>query len=174
VRRILILLVSLVAFGGLLPVGATPEGCTKLGTKDGDILTGNRNHEKLCSLGGPDYIHANGGSDSLLGGPGQDTLVGGGGRDRIKGGPGSDKLFSIDQIEGNDIIRAGTGKDSCFADRGDIVKDCEHVSWGNGDRTTRALSASLLGVAEVGEEALENQVPACPDPADSPPCELGG
>jgi Ca2+-binding RTX toxin-like protein len=168
-RRILILLISLIAFGGLVPVaGSVPsvEGCTKIGTKDGDILTGNPDDEKFCSLGGPDNIHTNGGNDIALGGSGRDTIVGGGGRDRIRGEEGSDKLFSIDQISGNDIIRAGTGKDSCFADPGDILRGCERVSRGNGDRTTRALSSSFLGVAEIGEEALEDQVPACPSPAD--------
>jgi len=67
------------------------------------------------------------GNDTLDGGPtaGNNTLEGGKGSDNVLGRDGSDILKVIDGVSGNDSADGGAGTDTCTADVGDTVLNCE-------------------------------------------------
>jgi hypothetical protein len=183
----LTLALGLWAFGAfVLTSEALPANCTELGTQDRDILAGTPGPDRICALGGGDYVHAGGKRDVVFGMAGGDTLVAGGGRDTLKGGSGRDKLFAIDQHKGNDVIYGGPGDDQCFIDRRDQVHGCEHVHRvGTSkavDATIRALEQAILGESLLGEEFQEDAIQGgepggpggppfanCPSPADAKP-----
>lgn len=178
-RRVLAL-----SFAGLLMLASsrttpsvvepkTPKpDCTEIGTPGRDILAGTEEHDVICALAGPDYVHGDGKGDKIRGAGGSDTLVGGGGADRIRGGKGEDRIFTIDQRP-HDTIWGGPGEDRCYADVGDKVYGCEHVSYGNTVRALTALDHALYDTTVVGQIAQEEASPS-PDPSchgnDPPPC----
>jgi Ca2+-binding RTX toxin-like protein len=61
-----------------------------VGSRFGDVLTGNASGNTLLGLGGADTINGGAGSDRLDGGAGDDDLRGGGGNDLLVGGAGDD------------------------------------------------------------------------------------
>jgi Ca2+-binding RTX toxin-like protein len=48
--------------------------------------------------------------------------------DTLYGDSGDDFLFSDNNPAGKDIVYCGSGRDRVFADRKDVLYDCERVS----------------------------------------------
>ena len=144
---------------------AVPGGCTKVGTPDRDIMSSDGRQDRLCSRGGNDYLASGGGKDSLFSGPGNDTAVGGDGPDTVVGHGGNDKLFSIDQVHGNDVLRGGPGEDRCFGDKGDRFRGCERaIRVGTSpavEAVFEAYATQFLGIAGLGE-LFQNAAPVPP------------
>lgn len=137
---------------GLYVLGEVPAECTIVGTFGDDTLQGTDGDDVICGLGGDDTITAGDGDDTVLGGDGDDVvdgeqgddtldgeggddlvrggrgvdgLTGGDGADTLDGGRGDDTLDGVDGVEGNDALDGGLGADSCAADPGDAVTNCE-------------------------------------------------
>ena len=105
---------------------AAPAVNDVAGTGRADVLRGTSGRDVLRGLGGGDKLFGRGGDDTLLGGPGKDRLVGGPGRDKHDGGSGDDIIEARDGRR--DSIVCGAGRDTVYADRGDIVgRSCERV-----------------------------------------------
>jgi Mg-chelatase subunit ChlD len=127
--------------------GATPEqfdparGCTVLGTKLGDVLTGTDGDDVICGGGGGDTISAGAGNDVIYGDDGGDTIKGGDGDDLIYGGTGGDTIKGGD---GNDTILGGDGGDTIYGEGGD-----DAIYGGDGGDTIRggAGNDTILGGA---------------------------
>ena len=82
-----------------------------------DALYGRRGNDRLLGGTGDDTISGADGSDLLNGGPGLDTLL---------GGRGDDVLHARDRRR--DVVDCGSGvHDRAFADRADVVRNCELV-----------------------------------------------
>jgi Ca2+-binding RTX toxin-like protein len=60
-----------------------------IGTRFGDVLSGDEDEELFRGLGGDDFLNGRSGDDTLEGGSGDDTLVGGGGTDTCLQGSGT-------------------------------------------------------------------------------------
>jgi hypothetical protein len=97
------------------------------------IMTGGPKADTFIGNALANLISGGGGNDSLNGGAGNDTVRGGTGNDKVVGGTGKDKLFGdagSDTLDGNDhakgdVIDGGPGKDTCFYNKRDVVKNCE-------------------------------------------------
>lgn len=98
------------------PVGSSHDD-TLTGGPGGDAIVGLGGDDKIDGLGGKDFLCGNGGNDNMDGGPGEDYL---------KGGDGNDRL-DIDDNDGGDKAIGGGGHDTCYADTGDSVTQCETV-----------------------------------------------
>ncbi len=61
-----------------------------IGTKDRDVIVGDKRRNKIRAKGGDDLICAGGGPDRIKAGAGKDTIRAGAGDDRCAGGPGKD------------------------------------------------------------------------------------
>lgn len=125
--------------------------CTKVGTPQGNVMSGTNGKDVLCALEGRDFLSGDGGKDRLYGDAGRDTLVGGKAPDTIKGGKGKDRLFAVD---GNphDVLAGGKGQDACFGDPGDKMTGCEDTFRGPSIVMTNDLSAAFNGGLALGEE----------------------
>jgi Ca2+-binding RTX toxin-like protein len=117
------------------------------GTQDRDVLDGSGKNETISGLGGPDTLNGSGGRDTVKGGDGGDEAGGGAGADEVYGGPGDDYLIDApdnyrDVLHGNsgednvqvrdfpavkDVVYCGSGRDTSYVDRLDVVHDCEVV-----------------------------------------------
>jgi Ca2+-binding RTX toxin-like protein len=64
-------------------------------------------------------------ANRLSGGDGIDRLVGGLGADQLLGENGNDTLDGVDNLSGNDQVNGGQNTDTCTADVGDTVVNCE-------------------------------------------------
>ena len=117
-----------------------------LGSSRGDAILGDdRNNRLDGGMGsGDDAIHGGAGDDRIFGNRGDDELRGGKGADIVDdsrrlaqgvepdtgvdvlvGGPGPDRLNAVDDVEGNDDVHGGRGRDACRADDGDTGAGCE-------------------------------------------------
>ncbi len=71
------------------------------------------------------------GADRILGGDGDDALFDGenrrGARDVLLGGEGDDLLFPGNKPARQDVGDCGGGRDTAYADRKDVLIDCERV-----------------------------------------------
>jgi Ca2+-binding RTX toxin-like protein len=65
-----------------------------IGSRFGDIITGNALNNALNGMAGNDTVNGAAGNDFLIGGPGNDHLNGGPGNDGCSAGPGSNVLIS--------------------------------------------------------------------------------
>jgi Tol biopolymer transport system component len=107
--------------------------CRRDGTAGANVMRGGIGPDALYGHGGNDVIDGEGGQDLLQGGAGNDRLYGGPGSDRVYGGPGRDMIWGgagSDTIDvrdhARDTVRCGTGDDTVYADRTDVVSpDCE-------------------------------------------------
>jgi Ca2+-binding RTX toxin-like protein len=117
------------------------------GTQDRDVLDGSGKNETISGRGGPDTLNGAGGRDTVKGGDGGDEAGGGPGADEVYGGPGDDYLIDApdnyrDVLHGNsgednvqvrdfpavkDVVYCGSGRDTAYVDRLDVVHDCEIV-----------------------------------------------
>ena len=93
------------------------------GTDNNDVLyerLGNEQADKIYGLGGNDVIDAN-------------TFAYD--RDQLFGRSGEDRLLTNDG-DSRDVIKAGPGRDVCYADRGDTARSCEVLRRGESAGTS--------------------------------------
>jgi len=74
--------------------------------------------------GGSDTINGSSGAETFRGGRGADSVTGGSGADVLRGGKGDDSVDGADGAPG-DIVDGDAGTDTCTADPGDTVRECE-------------------------------------------------
>jgi hypothetical protein len=115
----------------------------------------------LCARPGDDFIHGAAGNDILRAGKGRDVVVGGDGRDVLRGGRGRDRLFAVDDQGGERVI-GGPGNDQCFADRGDVMLECEQTFRSNEPEMAGALGQSLRVVMGIVEGVTSTTTPPPP------------
>lgn len=115
------------------------QGCTIVGTNNGEVLTGTRARDVICALGGADRVSPRGGNDSVKGGGGNDVVRTSGGSDVLRGGSGrdgmtdragKDKLYgqggtdtlnTRDRMQG-DLLVGGPARDKAVKDRRDTAR----------------------------------------------------
>jgi Ca2+-binding RTX toxin-like protein len=97
------------------------QGCTIVGTRNGETLTGTSAHDVICGLGGADKINGLGANDVLKGGSGKDRIIDHRGKDKLLGQGGRDTLNSRDHARG-DVIKGGAGKDRAIKDKRDRAR----------------------------------------------------
>ena len=103
-----------------------------------DVLTGDRNSNRLWSFGGADQLFGGDGNDNLDGGSSRDTLNGGNGDDIIDGGLGADYL------------RGGNGNDGYYVDdANDIIHETTVI--GDIDRVMASTSFALAADDHIEE-----------------------
>jgi len=107
------------------PSAPAKPRCTVKGTSGDDRLVDTAGASVICALGGDDLVEAGPQNDVVLGGTGSDRLEGNEGKDVIKGGQGADTIVVSDGVAGNDRAFGGSGKDTCYIDRGDRTRSCE-------------------------------------------------
>ena len=106
------------------------------GNEGNDFFRGSEGNDLADGGPGGDTLHGRGGDDRLLGGTGYDTISGGDAFDHLNGGPGldtvlggrgDDVLYARDHRP--DVVDCGPGlHDRAFADRVDVVSNCERVT----------------------------------------------
>ena len=97
-----------------------------------DVLNGDAGNDRLKGDAGSDRLDGGAGNDTLTGGSGADRLSDRRGTDRLSGGAAADRINARDSSRSDrrrrDTISCGTGRDTVFADRRDLVqRDCEIV-----------------------------------------------
>jgi len=111
----------------------TPGQDVIAGLSGNDEIYGLSGNDLICGGGGSDIIYGGGGADRISGGPGNDRIYGGeandsissgGGKDYACGQGGDDDLTVVDLRPG-DTVNGGPAHDSCTADVGDHLVDCE-------------------------------------------------
>jgi len=98
--------------------------CTVKGTSGDDHLIDTAGASRICALGGDDIVEAGPGNDVVFGGTGSDHLEGNEGKDVVNGGRGADTIVLADGVAGDRAV-GGSGKDTCYIDRGDRTRGCE-------------------------------------------------
>jgi Ca2+-binding RTX toxin-like protein len=128
-RRAILLLTVMAAT--LVMATGVALAVTKFGGPGNDTLTGTNGPDTLVGGPGSDDLEGLRGPDRLFGGPGDDLLFDGedrgGARDILVGGSGDDILLPGQSVPRQDVANCGTGTDTAFADRTDIVIGCERV-----------------------------------------------
>ena len=132
--------IYVVGWRGGVPQRLT-NGCTILGTPEGDRIGGTKERDIIRGLGGDDVIYANPGDrqnfhgrlddDEVDGGSGDDRIFGAKNTDVLSGGPGDDMLFGQ---TGADRLYGGAGND--VLDDGGHSTDM--LSGGPGNDTLKA------------------------------------
>jgi Ca2+-binding RTX toxin-like protein len=97
------------------------QGCTIVGTNNGETLTGTSGHDVICGLGGNDKINGLGANDVLKGGRGNDRITDHKGKDKLLGQGGRDRLNSRDHARG-DVLKGGARKDRAIKDKKDRAR----------------------------------------------------
>jgi Tol biopolymer transport system component len=98
---------------------------------DGDSLYGGPGNDHLIGGFGRDILNGGPGNDVISGGGSVDTITGGPGRDTINGGGGGDVIYARDSQR--DVIDCGkngygkAGRDTVYADKIDVISNCEIV-----------------------------------------------
>ncbi|MEX0299608.1 MAG: M10 family metallopeptidase C-terminal domain-containing protein [Kordiimonas sp.] len=88
-----------------------------IGTRFGDLISGNNASNMISGKDGDDRLHGIGGNDILVGGKGADYMHGGEGNDAIWAGAGDTSDDYIDGGHGNDTIAGGKGNDELYGDQ---------------------------------------------------------
>ena len=107
-----------------VPSAPARARCTVKGTSGDDHLIDTAGASRICALGGDDIVEAGPGNDVVLGGTGSDHLEGNEGKDVVNGGRGADTIVLADGVAGDRAV-GGSGKDTCYIDRGDRTRGCE-------------------------------------------------
>jgi len=124
----------------------------------GDVLYGGEGTDTILGQGGNDVIHGGHdpdaieggiGNDFIRGGTGGDAITGGDGSDVLRGGFGDDTLHGTDGSPGNDSLNGKGGTDTCDADTGDVITNCESVST-SASRRAPATTSRTTGRMVVG------------------------
>jgi Ca2+-binding RTX toxin-like protein len=141
------MVLTAVALMVVLSAGVAVAADITRGTEDRDVLDGSGKNETISGFGGPDTLDGAGGRDTVKGGDGGDEAGGGTGADEVYGGPGDDYLIDApdndrDVLYGHsgedniqvrdfpavkDVVYCGSGRDTAYVDRLDVVHDCEIV-----------------------------------------------
>lgn len=90
-----------------------------------DCMRGGDGNDRMKGSAGNDRLSGDRGNDTVDGGAGDDILEGGSGKNRLLGGDGDDRILVANGAR--DQVDCGAGEDSVRADRGDLVRGCEHV-----------------------------------------------
>ena len=102
---------------------ARAQGCTVIGTRRGEALTGTPGNDVICALAGNDRVRPLGGRDITRAGAGNDRVIDRSGlRDKLFGNSGRDRLNAKDRD--CDMLNGVGGRDTCFKNRGDKVRSC--------------------------------------------------
>ncbi len=108
--------------GGAAPPTQTSTPPRERSANNSDIMLGD---------GAADFIDGNLGPDQIVGGDGDDALFDGENRrgswDVLVGGNGNDILLSGNKPARQDIADCGPGRDTAYADRTDVLSNCERV-----------------------------------------------
>jgi Ca2+-binding RTX toxin-like protein len=117
-----------------------------VGGPDYDHLFGGQGDDEIRDSSGSsgslprDILDGGAGDDELIGSPDSEFLVGGTGRNVLKGRAGNDRLHAqgkstYDAGPGADVVQArnrkreridcGRGRDHVYADKGDLLRNCE-------------------------------------------------
>ena len=117
------------------------------GTGGCDVIEGTDRAEVIKGLGGGDTLNGLGGKDTVKGGDGVDEVSGGSGADEAYGNAGDDFLIdapdkNTDSLYGGrggdnvqvrdfpavkDAVYCGSGRDTAYVDKLDVVSGCEIV-----------------------------------------------
>jgi Ca2+-binding RTX toxin-like protein len=119
------------------------------GTGGRDVIEGTDRAGAISGLGGGDTLHGLGGKDTVRGGYGVDEVSGGFGADEAYGNAGDDYLILIDAPDTGtdllygdsgrvnmqvwdfpavkDVVYCGSGRDTAYVDKLDVVSGCEIV-----------------------------------------------
>jgi hemolysin type calcium-binding protein len=139
---VLIVVALMVALCASVAVAASFDG-----TDRRDVISGRGEDDVISGLGGDDTLNGFGGEDTVKGGEGGDEVSGGSGadkaygnagddylidapdedRDILYGGPGRDNVQVRDFPAVKDEVYCGSGRDTAYVDRLDVVHDCEIV-----------------------------------------------
>jgi len=106
-----------------IDVQTNSRGCTLIGTKGADVITGTAEADVICGLQGADQIDGAGADDVLYGERGADQLTDHNGNDTLRAGDGADTLDTADGA-GGDTANGGSGIDTCSVDAGDTELNC--------------------------------------------------
>jgi hypothetical protein len=100
----------------------------RLGTAEGEPLTGSEGMDYLNGRGGDDYLYALGGDDTIYGGRGNDRIYPGEGADEVYAGAGNDLIYARDTAS-YDYIDCGGGFDQVETIHRDDVtlSNCERA-----------------------------------------------
>lgn len=153
-------------FGGVVSTHVVVGPVVKIGTGQGDALTGQDGSEQLIGLGGSDTLSGLAGGDTLDGGSGDDTLLGGGGSDQLLGGHGNDFVWgdvdndTLDGGAGDDYLVGGLGADVYLFDQGagrDVIDNWDDDAPGtHADKLLLGAGVEMaaLRVARSGEDLV--------------------
>jgi Ca2+-binding RTX toxin-like protein len=109
------------------------------GGPDTDFIAGGPGGDRIDAGDGHDIlgkgttleiiVFGDGGNDHIRGGKGNDGLAGSAGEDEILGEEGDDVLFGVDGEDPPeaDLVDGGRGRDVCFVDDLDVVRNCERI-----------------------------------------------
>lgn len=116
-----------------------------VGSRIGDLIVAGPGDDVIRAADGQNIVQAQWGDDTISAGPkidfidaggGDDLIRSGGGNDRVNPGPGRDVLYAgtgNDIVVANDgerdVIDCGLGEDHVLADRVDVLRSCEHVTY---------------------------------------------
>lgn len=152
------------------------SGNIKVGTDDGETITGSINGSIIIAKGGNDHIegyHSDNedvyANDIIYGGDGDDFIDGYLGNDYIDGGDGNDEIYSgwgnntVYGGTGDDQIYAGGGNDYLYGDAGDDIiwgsSGNDYMDGGTGNNTfVYNLSDDILAYEEYsdGHDTIAN------------------
>ena len=108
--------------GGAPPPTETSDPPRERSANNSDLMLGGE---------AADFMDGNLGPDLIVGGVGEDVLFDGedrhGSRDVLSGGEGNDVLLPGQKPAGRDIVNCGPGRDTAYADRADVLSNCERV-----------------------------------------------
>jgi predicted outer membrane repeat protein len=102
---------------------------SKVGTENGETITGTEAADAILALGGGDTASGLGANDCVDGGNGGDTLSGNPGDDSVTGGAGDDNASgdegndTVSGDDGKDKVKGGPGKDKASGGAGDDKVD---------------------------------------------------
>ena len=152
------LVVSALAFAGIAladTINGTSGPDELTGTQVADDISGGGGNDEISALCGNDLVKGGLGSDTVDGNGNvagscsatvgdDETVIGGGGRDKVIDtyGPATGHPADSDHVSGgiqgdtlnvndgdpNDKVDGGPGNDTCYADPGDTVVNCETVN----------------------------------------------
>jgi Tol biopolymer transport system component/Ca2+-binding RTX toxin-like protein len=91
-------------------------------------------------------------ADVLLGTPGNDTILPGAGADTVVAGAGNDVIEAADGTR--DVIVCGEGVDSVKADRIDVLRDCERVSYTAKGKTIKGTRRADVLIGGSGNDTI--------------------